>query len=44
MIDLDKIGVTEMPLQEQTEISGGFIWGLVFLAALGTRFLLDLLD
>ncbi|WP_017495315.1 MULTISPECIES: hypothetical protein [unclassified Flavobacterium] len=44
MIDLDKIGVTEISVQEQAAISGGFMWGLVFLVALGTRLLLDLLD
>lgn len=44
MIDLDKIGVVEMSKEQQKEVSGGFMWGLFFLVALGTRILLDMLD
>ncbi|PBJ11462.1 hypothetical protein [Flavobacterium sp. ACN6] len=44
MIDFDKIGVVEMSKKQQKEVSGGFMWGLFFLIALGTRMLLDALD
>lgn len=44
MIDFDKIGVVEMSKEQQKEVSGGFMWGLFFLIALGTRMLLDALD
>ncbi|WPO80237.1 hypothetical protein [Flavobacterium sp. KACC 22761] len=44
MIDLKKFEVVEIPLEQQKEISGGFMWGLAFLVALGVRLLLDVLD
>jgi hypothetical protein len=44
MIDLNKIGVVEIPIERQREISGGFMWGLVFLVALATVVLLDIFD